>query len=126
MSKPNRLVATLMAIAAVAVLPTAALAAPAPFEGLRASCPGIGDTTLTAPGNGLFTPGFIEGTNDLLVPYIVDVIVSGPDGSAPVNGEKAAPLPDDAVTCTIDATLHIGGVTYTIAGSLTGVVVGQP
>jgi hypothetical protein len=120
------LAATALAVIAVAWVPARLLAAPAPFEGVRASCPGIGDTILTSPGNGLFTPGFIEGTHDLLVQHAVDVVITGPDGSTTVSGAKAGPTPGDAVICTIDMTFHSGGQAYTIIGTMAGVVVGKP
>jgi hypothetical protein len=114
-----------LALCALVLLPSAAIASPEPFEGMRFSCPGVGDIVLTAPGNGTFTPGFIEGTDALLVPYVVDVTVSGADGSSVVAASKAAPVPDGAIVCSVDTTIHIGGVAYTFLGSVTGVVVGE-
>ena len=115
-----------IALAQAGILSGAALAAPSPFEGMRATCPGIGETILTDPGNGRFTPAFIEGTNDLLVPYVVDVTVTGPDGPFQVFGAKAGPVPEDAITCEIDTSIRYDGTTFTFVGTLIVVVVGQP
>jgi hypothetical protein len=126
MHKWVRLVATAMAIAGIAVLPTAVLAAPAPFEGLEVTCPGYGETVLTAPGNGDYTPGFFPDENALLVPYTVAYTVTTDAGSLSVTTSKGAPLPDAAITCTFDTTFSIGGTRYTLVGFLTGMVRGQP
>lgn len=120
--RASTIVATILA----ALIPSAVSAAPAPFEGLDFTCAGIGDTVLTAPGNGAFTPGFLEGTNQLFVPYAINVTVTGPDGTATIIAWKAAPTPDDAIDCQIDMTIHLGGVAYRQVGTATGVIVGQP
>lgn len=126
MSRSIRLVGTMTALAATAVLPTPALAAPAPFEGLTVTCPGIGETVLTAPGEGAFTPGFFLGENDLLVPYVVEYTLTSDAGTDSETAVKGAPLPAASITCTFDETFTLGGSTYTLVGSLTGVVRGQP
>ena len=114
------------AIALAALIPSAALAAPAPFEGLWFTCAGIGDTVLTAPGNGAFTPGFIEGTNKLFIPYSMTIELTGPDGTSTLVAAKAAPVPNDAIECDIDTTFHLGGATYRQAGTVIGVIEGEP
>ncbi len=118
-------VAAILAVAAVAALPTAALAAPAPFEGLTVTCANRGETVLTAPGEGAFTPGFFLGDNDLLVPYSVSYTLTSEAGTSSGVSVKSAPLPD-SITCTFDDTFSIDGVSYRLVGSLTGVVRGQP
>jgi hypothetical protein len=122
-----RVIAAISAVAFVTGLtPAIAIAAPAPFEWLPYSCPGYGEVRLTDPGGGVYTPGFLNGTNDLLVPYVIDVDVTGPTGTEAVVASKGAPVPDGAIICTIDATVHFGGVAYTFVGTITGLVVGQP
>jgi hypothetical protein len=119
----------LAAAAAVVALalPGAASAAPAPFEGLPFECADLGSVTLKAPGaDASFTPSFIGGTNMLLVPHAIELTVSSEFGITTVDLTKAAPLPDDAITCTIDATLHFEGVAYTLTGAVIGVVRGEP
>lgn len=117
-----------LAIASLAGLAPPAAAAPVPFESLPVTCDVLGETALRDVGNGLsFAPAFIEGTNDLLVPYSVTATITVGTGSPTTESiEKTAPLPDDAITCMYDVTLHFGGVEYHLAGSITGVVVGQP
>ncbi len=112
--------------AGLAAIPGAALAAPAPFEGLHYWCPGYGGVVLVSPGNGAFTPGFIDGTNGLLVPYAVRLTVVGPAGTQAVDEAKSGPVPDGAIACTIDTTINVGGSSYTFTGSVIGVVEGRP
>lgn len=127
MKPSSRLAAVASAVVAALVLPGAASAAPAPFEGLPFECAELGSVSLTSPGADTpFTPAFIAGTNTLLVPYVVELTVSSSFGVTTVDATKAAPLPDGAITCTIDFTLHIEGVAYTFAGSVIGVVRGEP
>jgi hypothetical protein len=114
------------AVAAVAALPSAALAAPAPFEGIAVRCAERGETVLTAPGEGAFTPGFFLGGNDLLVPYSVTYTVTSEAGTSSGVSVKSAPVPVDSITCTFDDTFTFDGVSYRLAGSITGVVRGQP
>jgi hypothetical protein len=119
-------VAAILAVAAVAGLPSAALAAPAPFEGLNVWCADRGETVLTAPGEATFTPGFFLGGNDLLVPYSVSYTLTSEAGTSSGVSVKSAPLPVDSITCTFDDTFSLDGVSYTLVGSVTGVVRGQP
>lgn len=126
--KSSSRLAVACAVVAAFALPGAASAAPAPFEGLPFECSDLGSVTLTAPGDPgtPFTPAFIEGTNTLLVPYVVEITVSSALGVTTVDATKAAPLPDGAITCTIDFTLNLGGVAFTFSGSVIGVVRGEP
>jgi hypothetical protein len=119
-------VAAILAVAAVAAFPSAALGAPAPFEGLTVWCADRGETVLTAPGEAAFTPGFFLGGNDLLVPYSVSYTVTSEAGTSSGVSVKSAPLPVDSITCTFDDTFTFEGVSYTLVGSMTGVVRGQP
>jgi hypothetical protein len=128
MKSSSRLAAVACAVVVAFALPGAASAAPAPFEGLPFECADLGSVILKAPGadGTAFTPAFIAGTNMLLVPYVVELTVSSSFGNTTVDATKAAPLPDGTITCTIDVTLHLGGVAYTLSGSLIGVVRGEP
>lgn len=128
MKSSSRLAALACAVVAAFALPSAASAAPAPFEGLPFECTDLGSVTLKAPGADVpaFTPAFIAGTNTLLVPYVVELTVSSAFGITTVDATKAAPLPDGALTCIIDYTLHLGGVAYTISGWVIGIVLGEP
>jgi hypothetical protein len=105
---------------------TGALAAPKPFESFRATCPGYGETRITAPGNGAYTPSFIEGTNQLLVTYIVSFTVTG-GGQTVATGysERAAPLPTDSITCDFVLTWHEDGIAYVLSGYATGPIRGE-
>ena len=106
---------------------TGAIAAPQPFESYRATCPGYGETRITAPGMGAYTPSFIEGTNQLLVTYIVSYTITA-DGLTVQTGysERAAPLPADSVTCDFVFTFHSAGVAYVLSGYVTGPIRGEP
>jgi hypothetical protein len=42
-----------------------------------------------------------------------------------VSGARGAPLPARAITCTIDATFHLGTATYRMTSFVTGVLEGQ-
>jgi len=117
-------------VAAVALatlmLAPAASAAPAPFEYLLVDCPGYGQVELTSPGNGAFTPGFIGGTNQLLIPHAVSYTVTVDGQVSSGSATKAEPEPDDMITCTFDATFRSGGTTYHLVGEVAGVVRGEP
>jgi hypothetical protein len=105
---------------------TVALAAPQPFESYQATCPGYGETRITAPGMGAYAPSFIEGTNQLLVTYIVSYSITG--GAQTVTGysERAAPLPADSITCDFVFAWHADGVAYVLSGYVTGPIRGEP
>jgi len=123
----QRVLGLLLACGLVAALPGAAVAAPAPFEWLPFECDGLGSVLLVAPGgDDTFTPGFIRGTNDLLIPYAYDVTISSTYGTIESAASKTAPTPAAAITCTIDHTVHFGGVAYRITGWLMGVIRGEP
>jgi hypothetical protein len=126
MKSPSRLTAVACAVIGAIALPGVASAAPAPFEGLPFECSDLGSVILTSPGGAAFTPAFIEGTDTLLVPYVVEITVSSPLGVTTVDATKAAPLPDGAITCTIDHTINFGGVPFTFTGYFLGVVQGRP
>jgi hypothetical protein len=115
----------LVAWAALAMAAPAA-AAPAPFERLPFSCEDLGNVDLLSPGNGTFTPGFIDDTHALFVPHSIDIMTSSSVGGTERNrATKAGPIPIDAITCTIDTTIHLDGIAYTIVGSAIGTVEGQ-
>lgn len=112
-----------LAGAATVALATAGLLAAAPASAaplhssntFQAMCPSPYGTAqiVGTPGNGhgRFTPGFVVGTHQLGVPYVV----------APLGGptlSKHAPLPAGAVTCTLVAPngAVIGSVTVAVHG----------
>ena len=105
-----------------------ARAEPAPFEWINVTCPGWGERRMVSPGgDGLsFTPGFLTGTDALLVPYEVTLTVSVNGDSTTDHIAKRSPMPDDAVTCTLSRTLRFGTDTYVLAGTIVGVVRGRP
>ena len=104
----------------------AAYAAPQPFESFRANCDGFGDTRITEPGNGPFTPFFIEDTNSVIVPYVVHFTVTG--GGETIAGTFIKPSPEsmDAISCTFEFRFHIADDLYVLTGDVTGVVRGAP
>jgi hypothetical protein len=112
-------------IALTAVAPPAH-AAPAPFESYRATCDGYGDTRITEPGEGAFMPFFIEGTNQLVLPYVVHFSVVG--GGTTLSGTivKPAPARVDTIYCTFDFRFHVGTDLYELTGDLTGITRGEP
>lgn len=114
------------ALAAFLLSAQSVIAAPAPFESYRATCPGYDETRITAPGDGVFAPAFIEDTNQLLIPYFVSYSVVGDGTVTTSHFEKAAPLPNDAITCTFSFRFRVGDELMTMTGEVTGVVRGQP
>jgi len=102
------------------------LAAPQPFESFRATCPGYGETRITAPGMGAYTPSFIEGTDQLLVTYIISYTVTGGPQTLTGYSERRAPLPADSITCDFIFTWHADGVAYILSGYVTGPIRGKP
>ena len=121
-----RSICLVAAVVAAATLPGSVLAAPAAFEGLVVTCPRYGQTTVTSPGDGPFTPAFLPDGNDLLIPYRVDYTLTSDGNSVSGSDVKSASLPADAITCTFDVTFHIDATAYRLTGSLTAVVRGQP
>jgi len=115
-----------VAAATMIVAAPSAGAAPASGNVFTVTCPGEIPFTVVTPSNGAFTPAFIAGTQQLLIPYHVT-------GEVTVDGEvvesfddvKAAPVPADAVTCTFDATFTFGDVTATVEGTVIGVLRGH-
>ena len=125
MSSSRRGVAALLAASAALAISGPAVAAPAPFESLPFVCDGLGSVRLTSPGGGPFTPGFIDGSHALFVPYDIDITTSSVGGTESTDVTKGGPIPSDAITCNIDTTIHVGGIAYTIVGSVIGSVRGQ-
>lgn len=108
-----------VALAAAGVL-SAAPASAAPLHSgntFTAVCPAPYGTVhvVGTPGNGegRFTPGFVVGTHQLGVPYVVATF-----GQPTVA--KAGPLPASAITCTL---LAPNGTAF---GTVTVVVRGKP
>jgi hypothetical protein len=114
------------AAAAMIVAAPSAGAAPAVGNVFTVTCAGGTPFTVVTPGNGAFTPAFIEGTQQLLIPYHVmgDVTVDG-EVVESFDDVKAAPVPADAVTCTFEATFTQGEITATVAGTVIGVLRGH-
>jgi hypothetical protein len=116
--RPALLGAGSVVLAAAGLLAAAPASAAPLHSGDRfvAACPAPYGTVpaVGTPGNGQgrFTPGFVVGTHQVGVPYAVTT----PNGSF----AKAAPLPADAVVCTL---LTTDGVPF---GTVTVVVHGKP
>ena len=111
---------------AIFVLP--ATAEPQPFERYRAICDGYGETRGTAPGGAdtPFTPFFIEGTNQLLVPYVVAYTVAGGEETLTGYAEKPATIPADSIRCDFTFRWRSNGLLYTLTGYAIGPVRGRP
>jgi hypothetical protein len=122
----RRAVPATLALLALAAVAPPAYAAPAPFESYRATCDGYGDTRITEPGEGAFMPFFIEGTNQLVLPYLVHFSVVG--GGTTLTGTvvKPAPAQADTIYCTFEFRFHVGTDLYVLTGDLTGVTRGEP
>ena len=128
MSARTRLAVAGGAVVAAAMIVAAPSAGAAPASGnvFMVTCPGATPFTVVTPGNGAFTPAFIEGTQQLLIPYHVtgEVTVDG-DVVDSFDDVKQAPIPATAVTCTFEATFTFGDVTATVAGTVIGVLRGH-
>jgi hypothetical protein len=111
------------------VLAAPAVAAPVNSprsEQFTLSCPGGDVAIVPAPGNGIFTPGFIVGTHKLLIPYRFTLTATGGGQIFTKVNAKKAPVPANASTCTSTSTFTEDGVTYTSTFAVTGVVRGKP
>jgi hypothetical protein len=114
--------ATLGLIAGVA---TAAPAAAAPTNPagqderrLLLQCPGYDDMVLLTPrAYGPLPAGFLIESHALVIPYVLDLQTPG----GPVLEAKNAPLPGDAITCTISP---YGGTQ--VSGTAIVAIKGQP
>jgi hypothetical protein len=132
MNTSRRLVAVLAGSASAAALVAApAMAAPVKSpqaETIQVSCPSGPVAVVPAPGNGNWTPGFIVGTHQLLIPYRFVFTVTDASGTV-IESEtdaKSAPIPASAITCTFGETFTEDGQTFTFTGTVTGVVRGKP
>ena len=129
MSRFRRVSAALLAAAAVAVLARPASAAPVNSpraEEILVTCPRGDIGVVSAPGNGDFTPGFIVGTHQVLVPYRFVFTVTGGDRTFTVTEAKKAPLPTNTITCTFTGKSVVDGTSYTFTGTVTAVLRGKP
>lgn len=96
---------------------------------IESSCPALGEGTFTIappPGNGDWTPGFIVGTDQVLVPYVFTFTFSDGTTTETETTAKKGPLPAGSVTCTFGETFVEDGVTYTFVGTATGPLRGRP
>jgi hypothetical protein len=109
----------------------AAAAAPVNAPDVReitATCPGGPVHVVVAPGQGEWTPAFIEGTHQVFIPYSFIFTVTDADGAV-IDDEtvaKAAEPPADAITCTYGEEFIEDGETFTFVGTVTGVIVDKP
>ena len=130
--KLNRALAVLAgAVSAVALTALPATAAPvnAPdVERLTVTCAGKAVDVVVAPGNGNWTPAFIEGTHQVFVPYSFIFTVTDSEGNV-VETEtlsKKAQPPGATTTCTFGEEFTEGEETFTFSGTVTGVITGKP
>jgi hypothetical protein len=116
-----------VAAATAIAIPSAAGAAPTRGEEFTVTCPGQDPFTIVTPGGGSFTPAFIAGTTQLLIPYQITGVALVP-GEEPQTFEevKKAPVPDDAVTCTFEGSFTTPeGGTVTVSGTVVAVLRGH-
>ena len=135
MYRISRIAAVLVPIAGLILHASAALAAPVhpqpDVDAFIVSCPG-GDVALLSPpitareGVALYPPAFVLGTHQLFVPYSFFFTVSDGVNSYPNSYAKNAPVPSDAVSCTIAQSFFVGDTTYTFTGTIVSVLRGQP
>lgn len=115
-------------IAAAALATSPATAAPVHwprFQQVTLTCPGRTAAVVT-PGNGHFTPGFVIGTGQLLIPYRFVYTITGGGGSFTVTRAKQAPPPSDAVNCTFEQSFTQDGTSYTVTAIVTAEIRGKP
>lgn len=94
-------------------------------ETFTVTCPGGDVAIVTPPGNGTFTPGFIVGTHQLLIPYRFTFTVTIGGQTFTETEAKKAPLPADNITCTFSETFTENGQTGTFTGTVMAVVGGR-
>lgn len=130
--KLNRALAVLAGtVSAVTLTALPASAAPVnvpDVERITATCPDGPVDVVVAPGNGQWTPAFIEGTHQVFIPYSFVFTVTDSEGAVVEDDavSKAAEPPDDAITCTFGEEFTEDGETFTFLGTVTGVIVGKP
>jgi hypothetical protein len=114
--------------AAAALVAPPAFAAPVHwpnFQQVSLTCPGRTAAVIT-PGNGDFTPGFVLGTGQLLIPYRFVYTITGGGETFTVTRAKKAPAPSDAVACTFGESITQGGTAYTVDAIVTAEIRGKP
>jgi hypothetical protein len=132
MNTTRRLVAALAGSVTVAILAaTPALAAPVNAPGvirIPGTCADGEVVIVPPPSNGSWTPGFIEGTHQLVIPYEFTFVVRDSSGTIvdTTTETKPAPVPADAITCTFSQTVIEDGETFTVEGTVIAVVRGAP
>ena len=128
----RRLLAVAASSAAIAALvATPGMAAPVNAPGvapITATCPGGDVAILPPPGHGQWTPGFLEGTHQLLIPYQFAFEVTDSSGAVvdSFTDTKGASIPEGAITCTFSNTVTQDGQTFTVNGQVVAVVRGKP
>jgi|SRR5215212_3075130 len=127
----RRLLAVTASSAAIAALvATPGMAAPVNAPGvapITATCPGGDVVILPPPGHGQWTPGFLEGTHQLLIPYQFAFEVTDSSGAVDsFTDTKGASIPEGAITCTFADTVTEDGQTFTVNGQVVAVVRGKP
>jgi hypothetical protein len=128
----RRLLAVAAGSAAIAALgATPGMAAPVNAPGVQsipATCPSGEVVIVPPPGGGQWTPGFLEGTHQLLIPYQFVFVVTDSSGAVVESSTetKGASVPAGAITCTFSETFTEGGETFTVDGQVLAVVRGKP
>jgi hypothetical protein len=103
-----------------------AAAEPAPFETLVMTCDDLGEIATVSPGGGLFTPGFVRGTHQLLVIWSIHVTIYVDDVQDAVLAKtRGASPPAASLGCTFDQTYHFGDHSYRVVGATTVIPVGE-
>jgi hypothetical protein len=130
-------VAALLSGAAIVLTASAATAAPIDFPTGQVFQGNCGDQLvqfLPAPGDGVFTPYFITGTSDVLVPYQVKFNAYSGGGTLKTRHQgtlgttltKPGPAPDDLVSCEIYGSFGTPSDSVSFTGTIVGVIRGQP
>ena len=128
----RRLLAVTASSAAIAALgATPGMAAPVNAPGVApipATCPGGDVVIVPPPGGGDWTPGFLENTHQLLIPYQFAFVITDSSGAVvdSFTQTKGASIPEGAITCTFSNTVTQDGETFTVNGQVVGVVRGKP
>ena len=119
------------AVCGVAVLAAPAEAAPVNSpqgeEPVTVTCTGGDLVVLAAPGSGNFTPSFIVGTHQVLVPYKFIFEVTGGEEPQTMTISKAASVPDGAIECSYtEIFTDEAGDTFVFTLTAIGVIRGKP
>ena len=122
-------VATAVAAGLMVGSPVAVAAPTIPGGTLSVTCPGLGTFDVVTPPTGEnadFSPAFSTATHQVFVPYQISGTITSSEGSFTFQDVKKAPVPANAMTCSVEGTFGEGDFPVTITGTAVVVQRGAP